>query len=148
MTDGTKIRCWRLSVAANTRSGRICGTSMHLRPRLPLGWKSTARTSVKHCSNHGCRRRNAERPKPDSELRKKSAADRKRSKRKLDSELRKSAADRKRSKRKPDSGLRKKSAAERRSSNGEKNRKMRRKNAGERRRTKGKITNESSRKAA
>jgi WD domain, G-beta repeat len=60
---------------------------MHLRPRLHYGSKSFARTSVKHCSNHGGRRRNAERPKPDSELRK-SAADRKSSKRKPDSELR------------------------------------------------------------
>src|SRR6516165_2615830 len=110
MTDGTKIRCWRLSVVANTSSGRICDTSIHLRPRLHYGSKSFARTSVKHCSNHGCRRKNAKRRKPDSELRK-SAADRKSSKRKPDSELRKSAADRKSAKRKPDSELRK-SAAE------------------------------------
>src|SRR5215471_3127448 len=104
MTDGTKILCWRLSVAASTSSGRICDTSIHLRPRLHYGSKSFARTSVKHCSNHGCRRRYAERPKPDSELRK-NAANRKSSKRKPDSELRKNAANRKNSKRKPGSEL-------------------------------------------
>src|SRR5262245_14370295 len=104
MTDGAKTRCWGLSVAANTSSGRTSDTSIHLRPRLHYGSKRFARTSVKHCTNLGCRRRNAKKRKPDSELRK-SAADRKNSKRKLDSK-RQSAADRKRPKRKPDSELR------------------------------------------
>src|SRR5215471_11539241 len=94
MTDGAKIHCCRLSVAANTSSGKICGNSIHLQPRLPYGSKSSARTSAEHCSNHGCRRRNAERPKPDEQLRR-NVGDRKSSKRKPDRELKQSAAEKK-----------------------------------------------------
>jgi hypothetical protein len=69
MTGGVKTRCCRLSVAANTKIGSFCGTSIPLRPRLPYGSKSFARTSVEHCSKSGYRRKNAERPKLDEQLR-------------------------------------------------------------------------------
>src|SRR5262249_12961971 len=66
---GLVTHCCRLSIAANMRSGRICGTSMHLRPRLPNGSKSFVRTSVEHYSKSGCGRKNANRPKLDEQLR-------------------------------------------------------------------------------
>src|SRR5262249_19248052 len=66
---GLVTHCCRLSVAANMRIGRICGTSMHLRPKLPYESKSSARTSAEHYSKSGCRRKSAERPKLDEQLR-------------------------------------------------------------------------------
>src|SRR5262245_18591000 len=70
MTDGAKIHYRRLSVAANMRSGRICGTWMHLQARLlPYGSKRSVQTFAEHCSKSGYRRKNAARPKPDGQLR-------------------------------------------------------------------------------
>src|SRR5262249_5628466 len=70
MTNGVKTRCCRLSLAVNTRTGRICATSMHLQTRLlPYGFKRSVQTFAEHCGNTGCRRKNASKLKPDSEKR-------------------------------------------------------------------------------
>src|SRR5215472_17198210 len=75
MSDcGATIRCCRLSVVANTRSGRICGASIQIQTRFSYGSKGSARTSVEHYSNRCCRRKNAGSVKPGSE-RRMSAAD-------------------------------------------------------------------------
>src|SRR5262249_49727116 len=70
MTGGAKIRCCQLSVAVNTRTGRICVTSMHLQTRLlPNGSHSSVRISAEHCSKSGCRQKNAadnQRPKSNN----------------------------------------------------------------------------------
>src|SRR5262245_44586545 len=67
---GLVTRCCRLSVAVNTKTGRICGTSMPLQARLlRYGSKRSVQTFVEHYSKSGCRRKNAERPKPDGQLR-------------------------------------------------------------------------------
>src|SRR5262249_33676955 len=46
--NGVQPGACELSAAANTRSGNICGISMHLRPRLRNGSKSSARISAEH----------------------------------------------------------------------------------------------------
>src|SRR2546430_17568811 len=69
MTVGAKIHCWRLSVAVNTRSGKIYGTWIPLQARLPNESKFSVQTSVEHWNKSGCHRKNVSRPRPGGQSR-------------------------------------------------------------------------------